>query len=71
MIGSRLDAARASLRRLAAAIPDLPAQLGIVKATLTGELQQRGAFGLFGPLAGFAVLGSGRGLILARNGWIA
>lgn len=58
MIGSRLDAARASLRRLAAAIPDLPAQLGIIKATLTRELQQRRGFGLFGPLAGFAVLGA-------------
>ena len=72
MIGSRLDAARASLRRLVAAIPDLPAQLGIIRATLTRELQQRGAVGLFGPLAGFAVLGTlAEALILARNGWTA
>jgi small-conductance mechanosensitive channel len=58
MIGSRLDATRASLRRLAAAIPDLPAQLGIVWATLTSELRQHGALGLVGALAGFAVLGT-------------
>lgn len=58
MIGSRIDAARASVRRLAGAIPELPAQLGIVRATLTRELDAHGALGLLGPLAGFAVLGS-------------
>ena len=58
MIGSRLDATRASLRHLAAAIPDLPAQLGIVWATLTSELRQHGTLGLVGALAGLAVLGT-------------
>jgi moderate conductance mechanosensitive channel len=58
MIGSRIDAARAALRRLAGAIPDLPAQLGIVGATLKREMDAHGAIGLLGPLVGFAILGS-------------
>jgi small-conductance mechanosensitive channel len=58
IIGGRLDAARAALRQLVAAIPDLPAQLGTVRATLMRELEERGALGLFGPLAAFAVLGA-------------
>jgi small-conductance mechanosensitive channel len=56
-MASDLDAARAFLRALAAGLPDLPAQLGTVRATVMAEAQERGLLALVGPLLAFAALG--------------
>jgi small-conductance mechanosensitive channel len=58
MLGSRLDAARLSLQRLTAAIPNLPDQLRVVSATLMGEVRARGVLGFLGPLVAFVGLGT-------------
>jgi hypothetical protein len=67
ILGSYLSVARSSLRPLVTAIPNLPAQLTIVRATLASELRTYGAPMVFGPLVWFHVLGTVARLIAARG----
>lgn len=57
-VGQRLDAARTQLRVLAAGVPDLPVQLGVIRETLAGEIRAHRILGLVGPLVLFVMLGS-------------
>lgn len=56
-LGHSLNAARAHLHELAAGIPDLPTQLGIMRATLATEITAHGALALLGPVFAFVLLG--------------
>jgi hypothetical protein len=58
VIGSYLRAARASLRRLMAAVPDLVDQLRIIRATLVQEFTQYGPLTVIGLLLAFVLLGT-------------
>jgi len=57
-LGSIVDSGRASLRRLAAAVPRLPEQFSIISHTLAVEFRDRGVLGLLAPLAVFGLLGA-------------
>jgi hypothetical protein len=58
-ISGSLDAMRASLRTLVAAVPTLPAELARARASLMGELREQGVFAIVLPLGFFAALGFG------------
>ena len=59
MMAGRLDAMRAFLHELAAAVPTLPEELGRAWTTLAAERQERGAPRVVALLAVFAALGFG------------
>ena len=56
-LGQGFDAARTHLHTLVAAVPDLPAQLGVVRATLAAEIAAHGVIALLGPVLAFVLLG--------------
>src|SRR5215472_1757495 len=59
IIAARLDAMRGSLHELAAAVPNLPSELGRAWGNFSTEFRKRGADGVVALLAVFAALGFG------------